>query len=175
MAGDEKTAPDLPDEPTFSLLRKAWQEFATGAHTLAEMGRLMQSWGLASINGKSFAPQSLSQLFTNGYYAGVLFDPWVREEHEGKHVPMVTREEFARVQQVISGLESVDPPSKGQRRISTSRIGPLQRLQSCLDRRILARPKPSLRILPMPDSNVPDTRQEPSGGYGSFRIHDVPG
>jgi hypothetical protein len=99
---EKKTLPDLPDEPTFGLLRKAWKEFASGAHTLAAMGRLMESWGLASVNGKIFAPQSLHQLFTNGYYAGILFDPWTREEYEGKHLPMVTREEFARVQEVIA-------------------------------------------------------------------------
>ncbi len=101
--GEKKTVPDGPSEPTFGLLQKAWREFATGAHTQAEMGRLMQSWGVESIHGKPFAPQSLYQLFTNPYYAGILIDPWTGEEYEGRHVPMVTHEEFAQVQQVIAG------------------------------------------------------------------------
>jgi DNA invertase Pin-like site-specific DNA recombinase len=111
-SNEKKTLPDLTDGTTFSLLRKAWHEFATGAYTQAEMGRLMQSWGLASVRGKSFAPQSLYQLFTNPYYAGVLVDPWTGAEYEGKHVPMVTRAEFARVQQVIAGRNRSVPHQK---------------------------------------------------------------
>jgi site-specific DNA recombinase len=100
---EKKTMPDLPDEPTFSLLKKAFTEFGTGAHTQREMGRLMESWGLAPVHASSFAPQSLSQLFANRFYAGILTDPWTGEEYQGKHVPVVSQEDFARVQRVING------------------------------------------------------------------------
>jgi site-specific DNA recombinase len=100
---EKKTLPDLPDPTVFELLQKAWKEFATGAYTQSEMGRLMQTWGLASAHGRAFSPQSLYQLFTNPYYAGILNDPWTGEEHEGKHVAMITREEFGRVQRAIAG------------------------------------------------------------------------
>lgn len=100
---EKKTLPDLPDEPTFSLLKKAWQMFATSAHTQAEMARLMLSWGLTNARGGLLAPQTIYQLFTNPYYAGILVNAWTGEEHIGKHVPMVTREEFERVQRVIRG------------------------------------------------------------------------
>ena len=99
--GEKKNLPDVPDQPAFSLLQRAWKLFATGAYTQAEMGRIMQSWGLASAQGGSFGPQSLYQLFTNPYYKGILVDPWDGREYEGKHTPMVTKEEFARVQEVI--------------------------------------------------------------------------
>ncbi len=99
---EKKTMPDLPDEPTFSLLKKAFTEFGTGAHTQTEMGRLMESWGLVPVHARSFAPQSLYQLFTNPFYAGVLTDPWSGDEYQGKHVPVVSQEDFDRVQQVIN-------------------------------------------------------------------------
>jgi site-specific DNA recombinase len=103
VTGNEKKAlPDLPDEPAFTVIRRAFTEFATGAYTQAEIGRLMESWGLAAAHGRSFAPQSLYQLFTNPFYAGILIDPWSGEEFPGKHVPVITREEFARVQRVIA-------------------------------------------------------------------------
>ncbi len=111
-ANEKKTMPDLPDEPTFSLLKRAFAEFATGAHTKSEIGRLMQSWGLVPSKGKSFAPQSLSQLFTNSFYAGILIDPWSGAEFEGKHVPMVTPEEFARVQCVLARRDRSRPHLK---------------------------------------------------------------
>src|SRR5437867_11115012 len=36
---EKKTAADLPDEPTFTQLRKAWGMFVTGAYTKADMRR----------------------------------------------------------------------------------------------------------------------------------------
>jgi site-specific DNA recombinase len=102
-SGEKKSVPDVPVQPAFGLLQRAWKLFATGAYTQAEMGRLMESWGLASDHGGSFSPQSLSRIFSNPYYAGILVDPWGGKEYEGKHTPVVTRGEFARVQQVIAG------------------------------------------------------------------------
>jgi DNA invertase Pin-like site-specific DNA recombinase len=110
--GEKKNLPDLPNEPTFSLLQRAWKLFATGAYTKAETGRLMESWGLASVGGGSFGPQTLYQFFTNPYYKGVLVDPWDGQEHEGKHTPMVTKEEFARVQGVITRRNRSVPHQK---------------------------------------------------------------
>jgi DNA invertase Pin-like site-specific DNA recombinase len=102
VAGDKKTLPDVPDEAVFGLLQKAWKEFATGTHTQAEMGRLMQAWGLSATGGGPFLPQFLYRLFTNPYYAGILRDSWSGEEYQGKHVAMVTPEEFALVQIVLA-------------------------------------------------------------------------
>jgi DNA invertase Pin-like site-specific DNA recombinase len=99
---EKKNLPDLPDEPMFSLLQRAWKLFATGEYGQAELGRLMESWGLASAHGGSFSPQWLHQFFTNPYYKGVLIDPWDGREYEGKHVPMVSKEEFARAREVIA-------------------------------------------------------------------------
>ncbi len=100
--GEKKNSPDLPSEPTFSLLKKAWREFATGAHTKSQMRRLMQSWGVARPDGAPLPHQSIDYLFTNRYYEGILVDPWTGEEYPGRHIPMVTAAEFAKVQNVIS-------------------------------------------------------------------------
>jgi site-specific DNA recombinase len=100
--GEKKNIPDVPDAPVFGLLQRAWRMFATGGYTQADMGRLMHSWGLSSAHGGRFCPQVLFSLFTNPYYAGRLVDPWDAREYDGKHLPMVTKEEFARVQEVIA-------------------------------------------------------------------------
>ncbi len=106
---EKKTAPDIPDEPLFGLLQKAWREFATGAYTKAQMLRLMGAWGVTTRKGAPLGAQSLHQLFSNAYYAGVLVDPWSGAEHVGKHVAMVTRAEFARVQEIIRGRNRSKP------------------------------------------------------------------
>lgn len=100
--GTKKTRPDEPDQPVFGLLQKAWKLFATGAHTKAEIRRLMESWGVQTENGISMTPQSLDNMFRNKYYAGILVDPWSHEEHTGAHVAMVGLEDFNRVQAAAS-------------------------------------------------------------------------
>jgi len=102
VRGEKKNQPDVPCQPLFGLLQKAWKEFATGGYTKAEMLRLMTNWGILARHGKPMSPQSLDYVFSNPYYAGILKNPFAGEEHQGKHVPMVSREEFARVQQVIN-------------------------------------------------------------------------
>ncbi|MFQ5801417.1 MAG: recombinase family protein [Candidatus Methylomirabilales bacterium] len=93
--GEKKTTPDGPDQALFGLLQKAWRALLTGAYTKAEIRRLLESWGI------SLTPQSIDNLFSNSYYAGILVDPWSSEEFEGRHIPMVTREEFAQVQHLL--------------------------------------------------------------------------
>src|SRR5437016_4958277 len=100
--GEKKTLPDEAVQPLFGLLQKAWKAFATGAYTKAEIQRLMTTWGITTRQDKAISNQSIDNLFRNPYYAGILVDPWSGEEYEGKHPPMITREEFARVQQVIA-------------------------------------------------------------------------
>lgn len=99
---EKKTEPDLPHEPAWSLIKKAFLLFAKGGNTQAEMGRLMASWGLGAADGRSLAPQSLNKLFTNPFYAGILHDPWSGDDVIGKHVALVTPDVFAQVQRVMA-------------------------------------------------------------------------
>ncbi|MCE5311427.1 MAG: recombinase family protein [Acidobacteriales bacterium] len=101
VAREKKNRPDEPDESLFGLLQKAWHQFATGVYTKAEMRRLMESWGIVSRKGVPLGDQSIDNLFRNPYYAGILIDPWSGEEYQGHHVPMVSRDEFAGVQQLV--------------------------------------------------------------------------
>jgi len=100
--GQKKTKPDEPDQPLFGLLQRAWREFATGMYKKADMLRLMHSWGVETANRISMTAQSLDNFFRNPYYTGILVDPWSGEHHPGKHVPMVSPEDFARVQTIIA-------------------------------------------------------------------------
>ncbi|HET9285298.1 MAG TPA: recombinase family protein [Candidatus Angelobacter sp.] len=99
--GLKKAEPDRPEEPLFTALQQIWKEFATGAYTKAEIRRLMTQRGIASRMGRPLPPQSIDNLFRNKYYAGILVDPWSGDEHEGRHIPLVSREVFARVQEVV--------------------------------------------------------------------------
>jgi site-specific DNA recombinase len=108
----KKTSPDEPDQPLFGLLQKAWKEFATGIHKKSDIQRLMDSWGVQTASGISMTAQSLDNFFRNPYYAGILVDPWSSEEYVGKHVPMVSREVFQRVQAILSRRSRAIPHHK---------------------------------------------------------------
>lgn len=99
--GDKKTQPDIPDQPLFRLLQRAWQEFATGTYTKAEILRAMKSWGIRTRRGLPLSKQSLDEMFNDRFYAGVIRDPWSGAEYPGRHIPLVSRELFAKVQEVI--------------------------------------------------------------------------
>src|SRR5713101_3600200 len=99
--GERKKEPDIPDQPLFGQLQKAWKEFATGAYTKAEIRRLMDRWGVRTSKGNALSHQSIDSILTNPYYAGILVDPWSNEEYQGQHLAMMTRDEFARVQQIF--------------------------------------------------------------------------
>jgi site-specific DNA recombinase len=99
--GLKKAEPDKCEEPLFTALQQIWKEFATGAYTKAEIRRLMTQRGIVSRRGRPLPPQSIDNLFRNKYYAGILVDPWSGDEHEGRHIPLVSREVFARVQEIV--------------------------------------------------------------------------
>jgi len=108
QSGDKKTEPDEPHQPAFSLLQQGWNEYATGAYTKVQIIDLMTSRGLLTASGKKLSKQSLDNIFRDPFYTGTIRDPWSGEEYRGRHLPMVSRETFAGVQQVIGrGKHSV--------------------------------------------------------------------
>jgi site-specific DNA recombinase len=100
-SGEKKCEPDRPDPIRFASIQKAWQQFAAGLYTKAEIQHLMTTWGVVTAQGRSLSAQFMDKLFRNKFYAGILVDPWTGEEHSGKHVPMITLEQFAQVQQNV--------------------------------------------------------------------------
>jgi DNA invertase Pin-like site-specific DNA recombinase len=100
--GNKKTKPDQPDQPVFGLLQRVWNEFATGAYTKAEILRLATAWGVRTKKGAPLSKQSLGNMLSTQFYAGIIRDPWSGKEHPGRHLPLVSREIFSQVQAVIA-------------------------------------------------------------------------
>lgn len=102
QAGSKKMEPDVPDQPAFSILQHAWNELATGAYTKAQLRRMLGERGLRNRQGKLLSSQIMDHIFSDPFYAGIIVDPWSKEEYTGRHLAMVSREAFATVQRVIS-------------------------------------------------------------------------
>jgi site-specific DNA recombinase len=94
------------DPETWDLIKAAWERMATGTTSLREMSEILNKQGVREKKrGKVtlIKSQTLSCIFKNKFYYGVLSSPTYREEVKGQHVPMITEELFYRVQAVIEG------------------------------------------------------------------------
>jgi site-specific DNA recombinase len=105
----------VPDPERFPILQRMWKEMATGTVTVAALWRRASTeWGLrmrndAASRGGPLSFSHLYEIFRSPFYYGVIQSSV--GTFDGEHVPMVTREEFQRVQQLISP-EAAPRPSR---------------------------------------------------------------
>ena len=95
---DPQTRAVIIDPERGPLVRRMFEEYATGRYTGAQMKDLVTAWGLKTFNG---LPLPLSKVFwtlDHIFYTGVF--RFNGEVYEGKHPPLISRELFKRVQAV---------------------------------------------------------------------------
>jgi site-specific DNA recombinase len=104
------------DPERFSLCRKMWDLMLTGHHSpTAILEKANGQWGFRTRltrkqGGKPLARSAIYQMFTKPFYYGRFEYPrdsgtW----HDGRHEPMVTREEFERVQTLLGRTNGPRP------------------------------------------------------------------
>lgn len=95
----------IADPDRFSLVQKMWQLMLTGAYTPRRIWEIATGdWGLRTVRRKRIGgkPPSLSSwyyMLTNPFYAGIL--ELDGRTFPGKHPPMITLDEFDRVQALL--------------------------------------------------------------------------
>lgn len=123
----------IKDSESWDKVKEAWELMATGTKTLNEMAELMNKQGLRhTYKGRKtiIRKQSLSKIFRNKYYMGMLTSLKYPEEVRGQHLPMVTEALFYRVQAVIDGRNnSIHIPISRRNRDNVE--FPLRRLVQC--------------------------------------------
>jgi DNA invertase Pin-like site-specific DNA recombinase len=103
------------DPERFHLIRKMWDMMLTGNYTPPKILEIANNdWGLRTLKykkegGKELSVSGIYRLFTNLFYAGIL--EWDGQQYEGKHEPMITLEEYDRVQMLL-GREGRPRPQK---------------------------------------------------------------
>lgn len=123
----------VKDPETWDKIKEAWELMGTGTKTLQEMTILMNEWGLRQKCHKKenvILRQSLSRMFRNKYYIGILTSEKYPEEVRGQHLPMVTEELFYRVQAVIDGRNTNIHVPIARRNIDNAEF-PLRRIVKC--------------------------------------------
>lgn len=97
---ENKTIKKDPDR--FNLVRKMWDLMLTGNYTPPKILEIAsKEWGFRTrkmkrIGGCEMSKSGIYKLFTNSFYTGII--PYGGKEYGGKHEPIITLEEFDRVQ-----------------------------------------------------------------------------
>lgn len=95
----------IPDPDRFPLVRRMFELFLSGGYSPREITLLArQEWGLLTRRGKRSGgkPLALSTIYKmlgNPFYSGRIL--WKGESYPGRHKPVVSVEEFERVQQLL--------------------------------------------------------------------------
>lgn len=96
-----------PDPERFGMMKQAFALMLTGDYTVAKIKQVMdEEWDFKTIRhgkigGKHISIQSLHKAFRNPMYASIIIDPHTGEMFRAKHKPMITVEEFDRIQDLI--------------------------------------------------------------------------
>jgi site-specific DNA recombinase len=101
---DKNSSTIQPDPDRFALVRELWELMLTGAYSVRRIRDVMSDRGLRTLGRKREGgrPLSLSavyKLLTSPFYAGLI--PWKGKLYAGKHHPMITMDEFERVQELL--------------------------------------------------------------------------
>lgn len=102
---DPATKTTVPDPDRFDLVRQMFGLMLSGAHSPRSVHRIAKKeWGLRTLRRKSQGGallniSSVNVILRNPFYAGVF--KWEGQMVAGRHEPMISLQEFERVQEVF--------------------------------------------------------------------------
>lgn len=107
---DKRTGENIviKDPERFSLIRRMWELMLTGHYTPPKILEIVNSeWGLRTritrkLGGKKLARSAIYKIFTKPFYYGQFeFPKGSGQWYQGKHEPMITKDEYDRVQVLL--------------------------------------------------------------------------
>lgn len=108
----------IPDPERFDLLRRMWDMYLGGQTVDQILKTANKNWGFRTPQrkhrgGNPLAKSSLYRILTSPFYYGIIerLDHGQRRSFKGGHVPMITEDEFWRVQRMM-GRPSPRPHKK---------------------------------------------------------------
>ncbi len=96
------------------LIRRAFEEYASGRFTKEQLLKHLRTWGLTNRRGRPLTSQAIGVLLRNQLYAGIVdvTEYGVRGKR-GDFEPLISEDLFYRVQAVLSGrLPSTTPQQR---------------------------------------------------------------
>lgn len=109
----------MNDPERFVLVRRIWDQALTGNYTVPQLWEFarkdlnLKTVQRRNSGGKPISKSAMYSLLTNPFYYGMIRYPEKTGElHQGKHEPMVTVQEFDRVQEIIGTRNAIRPKSE---------------------------------------------------------------
>ena len=120
----------LKDPESFEKIKKAWDLMATGTKTLREIAIFLNKQK-TTYRGEihTLRVNTVQRVFRNKFYIGILTSDKYPEEIKGQHTPMVTEEQFYKVQAILDGRNRSTPLMGRKSRDNMD--FPLRRLVKC--------------------------------------------
>lgn len=104
-----------------ALLKEAWRWKASGMYSDAQIIAML------AVRGLKISKQKMSQMWRNPFYCGIIINRLLEEPVKGNWEPLVSREDFIKVQQVLENNPSGFQHNKDEE------ARPLTRLLKCND------------------------------------------
>ena len=104
----------MADPERAPLVRRAFEEYATGRFTKEQLLKQVRAWGLTNRRGRPLTSQAIGVLLRNRLYAGIVdvTEYGVRGKR-GDFEPLISEDLFYRAQAVLSGrLPSTTPKQR---------------------------------------------------------------
>jgi site-specific DNA recombinase len=110
---DAESRTITPDSIRFPLMRRMWEMMLTGCYTAPEILKVVNDeWGFRTprrkrSGGIAISVSGIYKIFSNPFYSGIIL--WNGNHYPGRHKPMVTAEEFSRVQELLGRVGHPTP------------------------------------------------------------------
>lgn len=106
------------DPQTGPLIRRAFEEYASGKHTLVSLAKAMHGWGIKAKAGNPMSKNRVNVMLRRQFYVGLI--RVTGSTYLGIHEALISKELFDAVQDTLDGRSSVRV--FGQRKYSLKRV-----------------------------------------------------
>ena len=113
-----------PDPKTAPLVKRAFEEFAKGQHSIRSLAKLIAGWGLKSCAGKKLQGQALANMLRNPIYYGKIRTNG--NIYQGIHEPVIEERVYKNCKKILDGRLGTPTP-----KLEVNTLFPLRRLLIC--------------------------------------------
>jgi len=93
----------IPDPDRAPLIRRAFELYATGKYSQTELGQELFRLGLRNRSGRKLDKNFLGRMLKDSFYMGIIHIKKTDERYLGIHRPLISKQLFDDVQQVLAG------------------------------------------------------------------------
>ncbi len=97
------------DQERAPFVKKAFELYSSGNYTIKQISKMLAKWGVKTKTGGKVYPQTVTRMFEDKKYIGILYVKKWDMEAEALHEKLLSPELFYAVQRVRQGKANVTP------------------------------------------------------------------